>query len=150
MKERVFLSNNQDGIIENYWMMHFLNVTDVLTNYRINCSGSTSNLTLFWRVVRDLCALLTILEKNWFTFTLFINVLLLFFRTMNATWLPDMLIKRHAEYKEAYQLLESEKLAVLSKIISVKCFKICIKIRFFGTISKMLFEWWNTFPVSWY
>ena len=57
MKERVFLSNNQDGIIENYWMMHFLNVTDVLTN-RVNCSGSTFNLTLFWRVVRDLRALL--------------------------------------------------------------------------------------------
>ena len=57
MKERVFLSNNQDGIIENYWMMHFLNVTDVLTK-RVNCSGSTFNLTLFWRVVRDLHALL--------------------------------------------------------------------------------------------
>ena len=57
MKERVFLSNNQDGNIENYWMMHFLNVTDVLTN-RVNCSGSTFNLTLFWRVVRDLRALL--------------------------------------------------------------------------------------------
>ena len=56
MKERVFLSNNQDGMIENYRMMHFLNVTDVLTN-RINCSGSTFNLTLFWRVVRDLHAL---------------------------------------------------------------------------------------------
>ena len=56
MKERVFLSNNQDGIIENYWMMHFFNVTDVLTN-RVNCSGSTFNLTLFWRVVRDLGAL---------------------------------------------------------------------------------------------
>ena len=39
---------------------------------------------------------------------------------MNATWLPDMLIKRHAEYKEAYQLLESEKLAVLSKIVYFK------------------------------
>ena len=59
MKERVFLSNNQDGIIENYWMMHFLNVTDVLTN-RVNCSGSTFNLTLFWRVVRDLHVLLHI------------------------------------------------------------------------------------------
>ena len=59
MKERVFLSNNQDGIIENYWMMHFLNVTDVLTNM-VNCSGSTFNLTLFWRVVRDLRALLLI------------------------------------------------------------------------------------------
>ena len=46
MKERVFLSNNQDGMIENYRMMHFLNVTDVLTN-RVNCSGSTFNLTLF-------------------------------------------------------------------------------------------------------
>ena len=57
MKERVFLSNNKDSIIENYWMMHFLNVTDVLTN-RVNCSGSTCNLTLFWRVVRDLRALL--------------------------------------------------------------------------------------------
>ena len=56
MTERVFLSNNQDGIIEKYWMMHFLNVTDVLTN-RVNCSGSTFNLTLFWRVVRDLRAL---------------------------------------------------------------------------------------------
>ena len=44
MKERVFLSNNQDGIIESYWLMHFLNVTDVLTN-RVNCSGSTFNLT---------------------------------------------------------------------------------------------------------
>ena len=53
MKECVFLSNNQDGTIENYWMMHFLNVTDVLTD-RVNCSGSTFNLTLFWRVVRDL------------------------------------------------------------------------------------------------
>ena len=39
-------------------MMHFLNVTDVLTN-RVNCSGSTFNLTLFWRVVRDLRALLS-------------------------------------------------------------------------------------------
>ena len=57
MKERVFLSNNQDGVVENYWMMHFLNVTDVLTN-RVNCSGSTFNLTLFWRVVRDLRALI--------------------------------------------------------------------------------------------
>ena len=53
MKECVFLSNNQDGIIQNYWMMHFLNATDVLTN-RVNCSGSTFNLTLFWRVVWDL------------------------------------------------------------------------------------------------
>ena len=42
--------------MENYWMMQFLNVTDVLTN-RVNCSGSTFNLTLFWRVVRDLRAL---------------------------------------------------------------------------------------------
>ena len=56
MKERVFLSNNQDGMIEKYRMMHFLNVTDVLTN-RVNCSGSTFNLTLFGRVVRDLRAL---------------------------------------------------------------------------------------------
>ena len=46
MKERVFLSNNQDGVIENYLMMHFLNVTDVLRN-KVNCSGSTFNLTLF-------------------------------------------------------------------------------------------------------
>ena len=46
MKERVFLSNNQDGIIENYRVMQFLNVTDMLTN-RVNCSGSTFNLTLF-------------------------------------------------------------------------------------------------------
>ena len=38
-------------------MMHFLNATDVLTN-RVNCSGSTLNLTLFWRLVRDLRALL--------------------------------------------------------------------------------------------
>ena len=53
----VFLSNNQDGIIQNYWRMHFLNATDVLAN-RVNCSGSTFNLTLFWRVVRDLCTLL--------------------------------------------------------------------------------------------
>ena len=58
MKERVFLSNNQDVIIENFWMMHFLNVTDVLPN-RVNCSGSTFNLTIFWRVVRDLRALFT-------------------------------------------------------------------------------------------
>ena len=50
MKEHVFLSNNQDGIIENYRMTHFLNVTDVLTN-KVNCSGSTFNLTLFQRVV---------------------------------------------------------------------------------------------------
>ena len=57
MNERVFLSNNQGGIIEHYGMMHFLNVTDVLTN-RVNCSGSTFNLTLFWRGVRDLRALL--------------------------------------------------------------------------------------------
>ena len=56
MKEQVFLSNNQGGIIENYWMMHLFNVTDVLTD-RVNCSGSTFNLTLFWRVVRDLRAL---------------------------------------------------------------------------------------------
>ena len=60
MKDRVFLSINQGGIIENYWMMHFFNVTDVLTN-RVNCSGSTFNLTLFWRVVRDLRALLEML-----------------------------------------------------------------------------------------
>ena len=40
-------------------MIHFLNVTYVLTN-RVNCSGSTFNLTLFWRVVRDLRALLAI------------------------------------------------------------------------------------------
>ena len=46
MKERVFLSNNRDGMIENYRVMQFLNVTDVLTN-RVNCSGSTFNLTLF-------------------------------------------------------------------------------------------------------
>ena len=64
MKERVFLSNNQDGIMENYWMMQFLNVTDVLTN-RVNCSGSTFNLTLFWRVVRDLRALLVIASAPW-------------------------------------------------------------------------------------
>ena len=38
-------------------MMHFFNATDVLTN-RVNCSGSTLNLTLFWRLVRDLRALL--------------------------------------------------------------------------------------------
>ena len=57
MKERVFLSNNQDGVVENYWMVQFLNVTDVLTN-RDNCSGSTFNLILFWRVLRDLRALL--------------------------------------------------------------------------------------------
>ena len=67
MKERVFLSNNQDGIIENYWMMHFLNVTDVLTN-RVNCSGSTFNLTLFWRVVRDLRALFFNVYKTILTF----------------------------------------------------------------------------------
>ena len=59
MKERVFLSNNQDGLMENYWMMQFLNVTVVLTN-RVNCSGSTFNLTLYWRVVRDLRALLRV------------------------------------------------------------------------------------------
>ena len=46
MKERVFLSNNQDGMIENYRMMHFLNVTDVLTN-RVHCSGSAFNLSFF-------------------------------------------------------------------------------------------------------
>ena len=46
MKECAFLSNNRDGMIEKYQMMHFLNVTDVLTN-RVNCSGSTFNLTLF-------------------------------------------------------------------------------------------------------
>ena len=57
MKERVFLSKNQDGVLENYWMMHFLTVTDMLTN-RVNCSGSTFNLTLIWRAVRDLRALL--------------------------------------------------------------------------------------------
>ena len=57
MNERVFVSNNQDGMIENYRMMHFLNVTDVLTN-RVNCSGSTFDLTLFWRVLRDLRTLL--------------------------------------------------------------------------------------------
>ena len=61
MKERVFLTNNQDGIIENYWMMHFLNVTDVLTN-RVNCSRSTFNLTLLWRVVQDLGALLGVIS----------------------------------------------------------------------------------------
>ena len=64
MKERVFLSNNQDGIIENYLMMHFLNVTDVLTN-KINCSGSTFNLTLFWWVVRDLHGLLPMCRQHW-------------------------------------------------------------------------------------
>ena len=67
MKERVFLSNNQDGITENYWMMHFLNVTDVLTN-RANCSGSTFNLTLFWRVVRDLRALFPLPLCAWHGF----------------------------------------------------------------------------------
>ena len=65
MKERVFLSNNQDGVIENYRMMHFLNVTDVLTN-RVNCFGSTFNLTLFGRVVRDLRALLLLCEIHLF------------------------------------------------------------------------------------
>ena len=67
MKERVFLSNNQDGMVENYRMMHFLNVTDVLTN-RVNCSGSTLNLTSFWRVVRDLR---TLLVKLWSMFKVF-------------------------------------------------------------------------------
>ena len=57
MKEHVFLSNNQDGIVEDYWFMHFLNTTNVLTN-RVYCSGNTFILTLFWRVLRDLRALL--------------------------------------------------------------------------------------------
>ena len=57
MKEHVFLSNNQGGIVQDYWIIHFLNITNVLTN-RVNCSGNTFILTLFWRVLRDLCALL--------------------------------------------------------------------------------------------
>ena len=32
MKECVFLSNNQDGIVENCWIMYFLNATNVLIN----------------------------------------------------------------------------------------------------------------------
>ena len=80
MKERVFLSNNQDGMIENYRMMHFLNVTDVLTN-RVNCTGSTFNITLFWRVVRDLRALL------WRTWMLLPNI-----RRQIADWLPSSFI----------------------------------------------------------
>ena len=37
-------------------MMYFLNATNVLTN-RVNCFG-TFILTLFWRILRDLRALL--------------------------------------------------------------------------------------------
>ena len=52
VKECVFLRNYQDGIVENYWKMCFLNTTNVLTN-GVNCTGTTFILTLFWRVMRD-------------------------------------------------------------------------------------------------
>ena len=55
MKEHVFLSNNLDGIVENYLIMHFLNI-NMLIN-RVNCTWNTFILTLFWRVLRDLRAL---------------------------------------------------------------------------------------------
>ena len=57
MKEHVFLSNNKNGIVEDYWIMHCCNATNVLIN-RVNCSGNTYILILFWRVLRDLRALL--------------------------------------------------------------------------------------------
>ena len=55
MNEHVFLSHYQYGIVEDYWIIHFLNNTNVLTNM-VNCSGNTFILTLFWRVLRDLRA----------------------------------------------------------------------------------------------
>ena len=30
MKEHVFLSNTHSGIVKDYWIMHFLNTTNVL------------------------------------------------------------------------------------------------------------------------
>ena len=52
-KEHVFLTNNQDSIVEEYWIIHFLNTTNVLRD-RVNCYKNTFILTLFWRVLRDL------------------------------------------------------------------------------------------------
>ena len=46
MKEHVFLSNNKNGIVEDYRIMHFLNATNMLMN-RVHCSGNTLILTLF-------------------------------------------------------------------------------------------------------
>ena len=57
MKEHVFLSNNKNSTVEDYWIMHCFNATNVLIN-RVNCSGNTFILTLFWRVLRDLHTLL--------------------------------------------------------------------------------------------
>ena len=61
-KERVFLSNNQDGIIENYWMMHILNATNVL-KIGLTAPEVLWILTLFWRVLQDLRALFFLSSK---------------------------------------------------------------------------------------
>ena len=64
MKEHVFLSKNQDGVVEDYWIMYFWDTTNVLTN-RVYCSGNTFILTLFWRDLRDLRALLRSQALRW-------------------------------------------------------------------------------------
>ena len=42
MKEHVFLSKNQDSIVEDFWIIHLLNTTNALTN-NVYCSGFWHN-----------------------------------------------------------------------------------------------------------
>ena len=129
MKEHVFLSNNKNDIVEDYWIMHCCNATNVLIN-RLNCSGSTFILTLFlFEEFCDTCEPYSdVIEVPMTDRAVGIGILMLYRDwCRHKLWRPNSVeLTKWQKYKIDYVTAIAVK-GSLRNIICFYCFLSCLK-----------------------